>query len=451
LIALSAGYYAGGRLADRRPERRVLADVVLSGGVLASLVPLAGQGIFRLMSAGITGTPVPQVVASFASVLLVFFPPVFLLAFVSPFAVRLATSQVAESGRVAGNLYAFSTLGSILGTFVPAFVTIPFIGTRETILMSAALLVAVGVLGSGRWFRLAWLVLPAAVYLLGPPVIKPGAGLLYEAETPYQFVQVLEQGGYRYLIVNEGGGIQSVYNSRDALTGMYYDYYLLLPYLRRGEARDVLVLGAAGGTILRQYYTVVGGRYRLDLTGVEIDPAVAALGPRYFDLDPARVRLVVADARPWLATSRDQYDIVIVDAYSHQLYIPFQLTTREFFDTVHRHLRPGGILALNVNATSPQSPLLLAIEHTVASVFPYTYHVPVPGSYNYVVIGTDQPVDPRLLDTLSGTRLADLAKTFATGLVPAGHSGGFLLTDNRSPVEFLTDQMIWQAVRGSPP
>lgn len=451
LIALSAGYYAGGRLADRLPDGRVLANVVVAGGIFASLVPLAGQGIFRFMASGITDTPVPQVVASFVAILLVFFPPVFLLAFVSPFAIRLATLDIAKSGQVAGNLYAFSTLGSITGTFVPAFVTIPFIGTRETILIASVLLIAAGALGPGRRARLLWLFLPLAVYLAGPPVVKPVPGLLYERETPYQFVQVVTQGSYRYLIVNEGGGIQSVYNAGGILTGMYYDYYLPLPLLRTGQDKKVLVLGSAGGTILRQYYTVLANRYHLDLTGVEIDPVVAALGPLYFGLDPDQVHVVVADARPWLAASRASYDIIIVDAYSHQMYIPFQLTTREFFASVKQHLRPGGLVALNVNAVSPDSSLLLAIERTVAAVFPYTYQVPVPGSYNYVVIGTDLPVDAAALRALDGSSVANVARTFAAGLVPVGRTQGLVLTDNRAPVEFLTDQMIWQVLPGGRP
>ncbi len=451
LIALSAGYYVGGRLADRLPDGRVLANVVVAGGVFATLVPLAGQGIFRFMASGITDTPVPQVVASFVAILLVFFPPVFLLAFVSPFAIRLATFQVAKSGQVAGNLYAFSTLGSIIGTFVPAFVTIPFIGTRETILISAALLIATGAFGPGRRARLLWLFLPLAVYFVGPPVVKPVPGLVYERETPYQFVQVVTQGSDRFLIVNEGGGIQSVFNAESILTGMYYDYYLPLPLLRAGQDKNVLVLGAAGGTILRQYYTVLGNRYHLDLTGVEIDPVVASLGPLYFGLDPDRVHVVIADARPWLAASQARYDIIIVDAYSHQMYIPFQLTTREFFASVKQHLRPGSLVALNVNAVSPESSLLLAIERTVAAVFPYTYQVPVPGSYNYVVIGTDQPVDASGLGELDGTILASVAKTLAAGLTPAGRTQGLLLTDDRAPVEFLTDQMIWQVLPESRP
>lgn len=442
LIALTLGYSLAGRLADRHPAGRGLYGALLGAGLWSALLPLAGRGVLDLLSRGILGTPISVILASFAGVLVVIAPAVFLLGFVTPFAIRLGASDVEHTGRIAGSLGAWSTLGSIAGTFVPAFVTIPFFGVRATLFGCAALLILTAAWGLRRPGLLLGLLLPALVALVVAGPLRPEPGLLFEGESPYQFVQVLQKGPYTELVVNEGGGVQSVWRHGSDLTGYYYDAYLLLPFDRPGLDRRVLVVGSGGGTIMRQYQAVLGSRFRLRLDGVEIDPLVASLGPRYFGLpaDLAR-RVHVADGRVYLEHDRHTYDILIVDAYSHQLYIPFQLATRQFFHLAADHLAPGGILAMNVNALSRHSPLLLAIVRTLHAVFPFTYVARVPGAYNYLVAASDRPVLPTLdVPPL----LQSLARSVAAGWRPDDGSGGLLLTDNRAPLEFLTDWELWR-------
>ena len=455
LLALTVGYRIGGALADRRPGADGLYLSLLAAGVLALLLPVAGRWAIAQLGAGITATPLSVTLLSLVAVLLVIAPPVLLLAFATPFALRLAVTAAgtAASGTAVGVLEAWATAGSILGTFIPALVTIPLAGTNLTLVGLGAALIVTGALGLRRPRWLWALALPLGVALLTGGVVRPVPGLLYEAESPYQFVQVFRQDGRTVLAVNEGGGIQSVWQDGSELTGMYYDAYLLLPALRPGPSRRVLVIGAGGGTILRQYHDVLGSRYRLDLTGVEIDPVVARLGPRFFGLSPElAARVHVDDGRRYLDSLRagtPPYDIVIVDAYARELYIPYELATQQFYALAARHLAPGGILALNVNALSERSPLLLAILRTLHSVFPYTYEAKVGGDFNYLVAGSDRPLQTSGLASPGAMPplLTPLAAELQSAWTPADGAGGWLLTDNRAPLDYLTDLEILHGIQ----
>ncbi len=455
LIALAAGYRVGGWLAGRWPGGAGMYAALAAAGLLDLLLPVAGRWAIGVLGAGITATPVSVILLSLAAVLAVVAPPVFLVAVATPFAVRLgvAARPSGRSGTAVGLLEAWATAGSIAGTFIPAFVTIPFLGVNQTLVGLAGLLLLTGAIGLRRAWIVAALVLPLVVGVATAGVVRPVPGLLFEAQSLYQFVQVFRQGAMTYLTVNEGGGIQSAWNAASPLTGMYYDAYMLLPGLRGGTGRRVLVIGAGGGTILRQYSEVLGGRYDLRLTGVEIDPVVAALGPRYFGLSPALAADIrVDDGRTYLRArppGAPGYDIVIVDAYSRELYIPYELATVQFYDLVRSRLAPGGIVALNVNALSPSSPLLLALERTLHAAFPYTYAAKVGGDYNYLVAASDRPLDAARLVAPGAVPalLAPLASQVAAGWGPVTGAGGWLLTDNRAPVDYLTDLELLQGIR----
>ena len=455
LLALTIGYRVGGALADRLPGRTGLFGALLLAGFFSLGLPFAGSFAIRALGAGITSTPVSVILLSLAAVILVIAPPVFLLACATPFALRLGVRAAApeRAGTVVGALEAWATAGSIAGTFLPAFVTIPFLGTDQTLVGIGALLMATGAWGLGRRALLGALVLPLVVGLLTSGVVRPMPGLLFEAQTPYQFVQVVRQGRYTLLLVNDGGGVQSVWRSGSDLTGLYYDAYMLLPALRAGTSRHVLVIGAGGGTILRQYQAVLSRRYHLTLTGVEIDPVVKSLATRFFGLSPQLAsHIVVGDGRTFLQAAHGpsgQYDIIIVDAYSRELYIPYELATEQFFRLVAAHLRAGGIVALNVNAVTPQSPLLLSMLRTLHTAFPYTYVAKVPGAFNYLVAGSQAPLDPARLVAQGALPplLQPLGAQIAAAWRPSGGAGGWLLTDNRSAIDYLTNLELWQAAR----
>jgi len=431
LLALALGYWLGGKLADRRPSGRLLGWIVLLAGAYVAMLPFITRPILDVAAKGLDELSVGAVVGSFFATLLLFAPPVFALGMVSPFAVRLAVETVGTAGEVAGRLYALSTTGSLLGAFLPALVTIPLIGTQRTLIMAAVVLAASSApLLGGRALVAA---AAAGVLLAVPPgVVKQADGhILFERESRYQFVQVVERRGVRRLYLNEGVAVHSVYRPWTVLTGDEWDAFLPMPALLGHAPRTLAVLGNAGGTTARAY-----GRYwpDVDIDGVEIDPVVSEAGRRYLGLgDNPRLHVVDADARPFLRRTHKWYDLIFIDAY-RQPYVPFYLATREFFELVRSRLAPGGLVALNVATVPGDSRLADRIAGTLASVFPEARIWPAL-EFNHFVVGLTRP--------LSGFRpvpvLGDLlARQLSEPVAPASRPW----TDDRAPVEWVTDRMI---------
>jgi spermidine synthase len=442
LAYLALGYWLGGRLADRRPEARVLGAILLVAAAALAATPFAARPFLRWAQHGVDAVSAGSVVGSFFSALALFAVPVTALGAAAPFLVRLALSSVAEAGKVAGRLYALSTAGSLAGTFVAALVTIPWAGTQRTLVGTAALVA----LGASLLLGGAWLLAPvavAAVLAVPPPQIKSA---LYETESAYQYIRVVSDGhGGRELELNEGVVTHSEWRPDTVLTGRYWDLFLMLPPLLARPPRSLLVIGNAGGTIGRAYGRFYPG---VEVDGVEIDPKLNQVARRWFGAgDNPRMRLIVADGRPYLERTKKRYDLIVVDAY-RQPYVPFYLATSEFFRLAREHLNPGGAIALNVAATPHDRRLSKAIGTTLLTAFPQAWRWRAL-RFNDVLFALRQPVTRAELE-----RRADRAPGKVALLLPLFHSGlgrvrpsGEPLTDDRAPVEWLTDRMILEQVR----
>jgi spermidine synthase len=446
LASLSLGYWLGGRLADRRPDPRVLGGIVLAAAVLIAAVPFAAGPFLDVSVKGLDQVAAGAAIGSFFAVLALFAPPVTLLGMVAPFAVRLAIDDVREAGSVAGRLYALSTVGSLLGTFMSALVAIPAIGTRRTLLGAAVLVALPGAALIGR----RWLVVAAAIAaLLAVPTgaVRAEPGLIYEHESRYQFIHVTEQHGVRRLYLNEGLAVHSIWRRDSVLTGGEWDTYLAVPPLLGRPLRRVAILGNAGGTTARAL-GVFYPQARVD--GVELDPAVTAVGRRFFGLDDnPRLRVITADARPFLRRTHSRYDLIVIDAYRPP-YVPFYLATREFFRLARSRLAPGGAIVLNVAATPTDKRLADGVSGTLATEFPLVLTWQAL-RFNQFVIGLDRAEPRELLVRRLARGPAQLrslqhllARHMKTAL-PAADPW----TDDRAPVEWITDRMILEfAARG---
>ena len=271
LAFLSLGYWLGGRVADRYPSARVLGRIVLGAGVLIALVPFAAGPFLDVSVKGLDKVSAGAAIGSFFAVLLLFAPPVTLLGMVAPFSMRLAIDDVRDAGSVAGRLYALSTIGSLLGTFLSALVLIPAIGTRRTLLVAAVVVALSGAVLLGR----RWLVVAAALGALlavPPGEVRAEPGLIFEQESRYQFIHVTERDGVRRLYLNEGIAVHSIWRRNAVLTGGEWDTYLAAAPLLGRPLRRVAILGNAGGTTARAM-GVFYPQARVD--GVELDPAVS--------------------------------------------------------------------------------------------------------------------------------------------------------------------------------
>jgi predicted membrane-bound spermidine synthase len=276
LASLSLGYWLGGKVADRRPDPGVLGAIVLAAALGIAAIPFVARPFLDVSVDGLDAVSTGAAIGSFFAVLVLFVPPVTLLGAVAPFAVRLAVTDIATAGAVAGRLYALSTLGSLLGTFGAALVAIPAVGTQRTLLATAALVGA----GGALMVRPRWALVPAgvsALLLVPPGAVRARAGVLYERESRYGFVQVVQRGEERRLYLDEGLVTHSVWRPDTVLTGNEWDMFLAVPALLGRPPVRVAILGNAGGTTARAL-----GRFypQAVVDGVELDPAVTEAGRR---------------------------------------------------------------------------------------------------------------------------------------------------------------------------
>jgi spermidine synthase len=440
LASLSVGYWLGGRIADRRPEPRLLGLIVVTSGVYVAAVTFLSKPLLDLTVEGLDETSAGAVIGSFFAVLLLFAPAVVLLGTVSPFAIRLALHDVGEAGATAGRFYALSTSGSLVGTFLPALLLIPLIGTQRTLLLTAAVLAASGSILLGLR-SLAVAVALSALLLIPPGALKASPGLVHEETSLYQYVQVVEKpDGRRQLFLNEGIAVHSLWYPDSVLTGGIWDTFLALPPLLDRRPERVAILGNAAGTTARALAVYYPG---VEIDGVELDPAVSEAGRDWFGMDEIDGLTVHdADARPFLRRSDERYDLIVVDAY-HQPYVPFYLATREFFELARERLRPGGIVALNVAAVPDDRRLVRAIAGTLAAELPQVVLWPAL-RFNTVVLGLERPVSYEELRRRLRTGPADLAplrELLARQMRPAEPFDD-PWTDDLAPVEWVTDRMI---------
>lgn len=440
LGALALGYWLGGRFADRRPEPRLLGFIVLVAALFVAVIPFAAKPFLDFTVDGLDSASAGAVIGSFVAVLLLCAPAVVLLGMVSPFAIRLAVSSIATAGAVAGRLYALSTAGSLVGVFLPALVLIPAIGTQRTFLVIAALLAATSCFLLGPRFLVVTCLF--AVLLVVPPgAIKAEEGLIHEENSFHQYIGVVERSdGRRLLHLNEGVAVHSVWRADEVLTGGVWDAFLALPPLLGRPLERVAILGNAGGTTAR----ALGVYYPdAEIDGVELDPAVSRIGRRYFGMeDNPRLTVHDVDARPFLRVSDERYDLIVVDAY-RQPYVPFYLATREFFQLVREHLAPGGIVALNVAGVPEDRRLVRAVGGTLAAELPQVLAWPAL-RFNTIVLGLNEPLVPEELRRRLSRGPADLASIrdlLARNVVPL-EASTTPWTDDRAPVEWLTDRMI---------
>ena len=446
LVALCAGYWLGGRLADRGPSLRGLSLLTLAAGVLLAVVPFVSGPFLRESVEAFDQISVGAFLGSLVAVSALVAVPVVLLGTVSPYAIRLSVASVEEAGRVSGRLYAVSTLGSLVGVFLAALLLIPFVGTRRTFLVFAVLLGLVSLIGLPR--RAAVVPLACAGLLLLPVGVLKSTGngrVIWEKETQYGYARVLERAdGSRRLELNEGQATHSVYHPGTYLTGNYWDEFLVLPFATGRAPRSIAILGDAAGTTARAY-----GHYyptaRVD--GVEIDGALTDVGRRLFDLRGPDLHLHTADARPFLRTTDRRWDAIAVDAY-RQPYIPFYLVTREFFQEVHDHLEPGGTVMVNVGHPEGSERWRRCWPRRWGRPSP-TYARPERGHQHDPRRQRRAPVggDPRG-DRPAAARPGPGARAAAGRLAPALR-GGDVYTDDRAPVEWLIDASIVEVAAGS--
>lgn len=459
LIYLAFGYFLGGYWADRSPFPRTFYRILIWSSVLIALVPVFSQPVLRFAANAFDSLQLGILVGSFAAVLVLFVAPITLLGTASPFAIKLVTDDKEKIGRISGRIYAISTLGSFIGTFTPVLFLIPLIGTYRTFLfLSLLLMIAVLICYAiSDGFRAVVVYLWAPILVIALWVwgfqdnIKSTPGLVYETESSYNYIQVIEQDSFRFLRLNEGQGVHSIYHPTQLNYRGSWEQVLVGPFFNNApfsvdQVKRIAIVGLAAGTTARQAALVFEG---VTIDGFEIDPKIIDVGRDYFDMNQANLNVFVQDGRLGLANSVHEYDIISVDAYRPP-YIPWHMTTREFFVIARDHLSEQGVLVINVGRGPTDRRLIDALGSTILDVFASVHVVDIPNTFNSILFATVQPTEREnikinldILQQQANTHplLLESVELAASNLVPSPPRG-VVFTDDVAPIEWITNTMI---------
>ncbi len=478
MIAMALGNIYGGRKADKDPDPGKLYIRILIAAIWIAAIPVLGKyiiiGISAILIIAVNSNFL--VIAAFAACMVVFVFPLFLLGTVTPSLAKYTTDSLDDNGKIIGTLGAFNTIGSIIGTFVPTFVTIPAVGTTITFLIFAGILMALSIvyfvsptqsgkksLAKGDMKRIiAGVLIFVLCVIFGHSTSFAfwEKNLTYEGESVYNYLQVKEDDRSVILSTNVLFGVQSILMKDSALTGMYYDYAMAAPYMTgikekelSGEDLSLLILGMGSGTYATQL-----SRYfdNIQIEGVEIDDKITDLAHRYFEL-PESTKVTTYDGRAYLAAIDGLYDVIMVDAYQ-DITIPFQMSSVEFFSMVKEHLSPGGVMVVNMNmytdedgdsisqqAGADGASINTYLADTISSVFDNVVTVKVPGATNRELFATDSSdflnrLDSNIALEENETLKAMMQKVEDTYVTY--ESTGHIMTDDKAPVELLGMRQI---------
>ncbi len=458
LIYLTFGYFIGGKWADRSPNFHTFFSILTWGAFTICLVPFVSRPILRIAANAFDQLWIGNLIGSFLVVMVLFIIPITLLGTASPFAIRLAIQDSRHAGTVSGKIYAVSTLGSFVGTFIPDILLIPLIGTYKTFLIIGGFLLVFSLIALfyvSNWKKgisLIWM--PAVVLLLwffgAPGTDKNTEGMIFETESSYNYIQVVEDQGFYLLRLNEGQGVHSIYHPNQLNYFGPWEQVLVAPFFNEPivnieDVNSMAIVGLAAGTTARQASIVYPN---ISIDGFEIDPKIIDVGIEYFDLDMPNLNVIVQDGRWGLKTSYQSYDIISVDAYRPP-YIPWHFTTKEFFSEVYDHLEPDGVMAINIGRSSNDRRLIDALGSTILEVFPSIYVMDLPYSFNSILFATKVPTSSSNLEknyeNLLGKDvhplLLETMKITIDNLQTAPQKS-IVFTDDKAPIEWYTNAMI---------
>jgi len=463
LIYLTAGYFIGGAWADKSPKHETLYKILSWAALAVGLIPLVSRPILRLASNAFDQLQLGALIGSFVVVMVLFVIPVTLIGTASPFAIRLAITDTQQAGKISGRIYAISTLGSFIGTFLPTLLLIPTIGTYRTFLVLSALLMLFSFIGlfiSSGWRKLLpYLWMPLVIiglFIWGVPgADKNSTGLVYETESSYNYIQVLEEDDLFMLRLNEGQGVHSVYKADQLYFNGPWEQVVAAPFFNSApiepeQITDIAIIGLAAGTTARDAVAVFPNAV---IDGIEIDPKIVEVGRKYFDMNEPNLNVIVQDGRWGIQNSTKKYDIISVDAYRPP-YIPWHMTTQEFFQILKDHLKENGVMVINIGRGVDDRRLIDSLYATIHTVFPTLYVTDLSGSFNTILFATNSETNlQNFLDNYialnqhpeSNKFLLDVMATTYAGLKDTP-SGGMVFTDDLAPIEGITNSMIMQFI-----
>ncbi len=457
MIAMALGNIYGGKSADKNPNPDKLYARMLFAAVWIAAIPFVGKFVIGGIAALLVLTVNTNFLiwAAFITCMIVFVFPLFLLGTVTPSLVKYTVDSLDDSGKTVGTLGAFNTIGSIIGTFVPTFISIPTVGTAVTFLIFGGILLVIALIYFISAKKKAVKAVSAAAVFIVCCFVSPmlsfafwESDLDYEGESVYNYLQVKDTPSATYLSTNVLFGVQSVYMKKGVLTGLYYDYAMAAPLMcdTDSDEKELLVLGMGTGTYAKQCTEYFGN---IVAEGVEIDDKITDLAREYFDMSDD-IKVTSYDGRAFLNVCDKKYDVIMVDAYQ-DITIPFQMSSVEFFRLVKNCLKDNGVMVVNMNMRSKKADdINTALSDTISAVFDNVYTIDVRGSSNRELFASN---NKNMLSALNEnikyieqSDLAEIMYVVSDGLIPY-ESTGTVLTDDKAPVELLGMKVIDELIQ----
>lgn len=371
LVALSAGYAIGGRWADKNPRMPKLLYIIAGAALWTLFIPWLKQPV--LVIAEPFGLRIAVLLAAF----ILFVPPLTLLGMVSPYAIRVRASSMNVVGRTAGNLYAISTIGSVVLALLTGFILIPNIGVNLLTVMIGVCLLALVVIGLlldaakplNLLLSVSFVVIAFSAFWFSPQhESNPERGLLVVEQSPYAELRVVDFNGLRHLVID--GGVHTIVEP--ATWNSHFPYTHVVDINRNfyDQPGDLLLIGLGGGTVAKNF-----SREGWKVTAVEIDPEVVSIAKKYFGLKNTEAVIHIMDGRKFLITHRSEFDLIVMDAFGSSS-IPFHLVTQESFGLIASRLRDDGVLAINLESPGWHHILIRSLTATLRTHFRHVLALP---------------------------------------------------------------------------
>lgn len=451
LAALSVGYFIGGWWADKgvKPER--LGLLLAGAGIWLFIIPLVKTVILSIVEP--LGLRFSVLVAS----IILFFPPLTLLGMISPYAIKLKTTSLNQLGRTAGNLYAISTIASVVAALLTGFVLIPNFGVYRLTLLIGCILIATALVGmithkkSPKIFSVLILIfISGCIYTWQAPIEKanPDDGLIFIEQSPYGEIRVVEKDEIRYLLID--GAIHSIVNPT-FLWETRYAYVLVMDINKNffNRTGDMLLIGLGGGAIANSY-SMDG--WKVD--AVEIDSVVTYAAIEYLGFRQDDCPVFHQDGRQFLITNKKKYDLIVMDAFGSSS-IPFHLITKESFGLIADRLKPEGVFAINLVSIGWKSKIVESVAATLRQHFEQVIALPIhepPNTLgNIIIIAANRvlefpddmlghPVDYVDVDPYEHWVVVQRNHAWDNRFEPE-ISDAQILTDDRNPVDVWSEEI----------
>lgn len=381
LGSLSLGYYLGGKIADKKPNFNSLSIIIFLAAIFIGLTIFIKDFLLIYLQMYFTDVRITSVFAS----LILFSPASVLLGMVSPYAVKLKIENLNTSGSTVGNLYAISTAGSIIGTFLSGFYLIPQFGTNKLLIILSMTLIFISLILSAKKytkiklsiftiFIISWYV------VIGLNHISQANGFI-DIDTAYNRIWIYNHIDSRTNKLVKIMGVNnenhsSMFLDSDELVNEYTKYYHLAKHFNP-NFKKTLMFGGAGYSYPKDFLL----KYpEATIDVVEIDPKVTELAKKYFKLtENTRLNIYHEDGRVYLNKTQEKYDVIFGDAFSSHYSLPYQLTTKEAVQKKYDILNDNGVIILNIiSAIEGEKGKFLRAEYaTYKSIFPQVYLFPV--------------------------------------------------------------------------